>query len=90
MLAFYDKLTLTVCMHGVFTILRHGPCPYAQVFDLKQPVQIPYHNYQKALKMLQQEEHVDIDHNHWKETGWQARERAGRQTWGEASHKYYV
>lgn len=63
---------------------------YAQVFDLKRPLQIPYHNYQKALKILQQEEHADIDHNHWKESGWHPRERVGRQTWEAASQKYFA
>ena len=61
-----------------------------QIFDLKRPLDIPYHNYNKAVKLLEQEEHADIDHNHWKDSVWQEREKVGRKAWEEASHKYYM
>jgi hypothetical protein len=40
--------------------------------------------------MLQQEDYINIDHNHWKQKAWEPREKVGRQAWEAASQKYMM
>ena len=60
-----------------------------QIFDLKRPLEIPYQNFDKALRVLQHEEHAEVERNHWKESLWGEREKLGREIWEEASQKYF-
>jgi hypothetical protein len=50
---------------------------------------LPVHNYNETLKVLQEEEHMKMDRNRWKSDVWQKQEKVGRGIWEWASHKYF-
>ena len=60
-----------------------------QVYDLKRPLKLPVHDYDRMAEALTEEEHADIDRNAWKRKEWLAGEDYGWDMWELSSLAYF-
>ena len=60
-----------------------------QVYKLKQPLELPLHDWKTMQQMLRAGESAKIGKNDWKERTWTLREQRGLEAHRAASRMYY-
>ena len=61
----------------------------AQVHDMKRPLSLPTHNYDRMREALNDDEDVKMDRNAWKVNAMRKGESIGWELWHKATDDYF-